>query len=232
MNKDLSFIIGRAAALSIAVETIVFAFSLIWEVVFPTEFATNLGYIASLLIATSVVIMMACFYDRTRERFRIFGLLALVSSVIYAPFCISTYFLQLSIVAFNPLDLPSEVLEAITFKPGSLTFAIDMLGYGFLCLSTLSAGFALAEAKDKLLRVLCFLHGALAVPTFAAPIISGIFRSPNGQTNDVGSYVLMFWCIVFVPIALRFMRHFKERRCPQPGAGGCQGKGSGVLPSI
>jgi hypothetical protein len=210
MNKHCSFVIGRAAALSIAVETIVFAFSLIWEVMFPTGFATNLGYIASLLIAISVVIMMACFYDSTPEQLKIFGLLALVSSIIYAPFCISTYFLQLSIVAFNPLDLPSQVLEAIAFKPGSPTFAIDMLGYGFLCLSTLSAGFALAEAKDKLLRALCFLHGAMAVPTFAAPIISGIFRSPDGQTNDIGSYVLLFWCIVFVPIALLFMRYFKE----------------------
>jgi hypothetical protein len=73
--------------------------------------------------------MMACFYDGTREPFKIFGLLALVSSIMYAPFCISTYFLQLSIVAFNPLDLPSEVLEAIAFKPGSPTFALDMLGW-------------------------------------------------------------------------------------------------------
>jgi len=209
VNKNFGFVIGRAAALSIAVETIVFAFSLIWEVIFPTEFAKNLGYIASLLIAISVVIMMACFYDGTREPLKIFGLLASVSSIIYAPFCISTYFLQLSIVAFNPLNLSSEVLKAITFKPGSPTFAVDMLGYGFLCLSTLAAGFALAEAKDKVLRALCFFHGALAVPTFAAPIISGIFRSPSGQTNDTGSYVLLFWCIVFVPIALLFMRYFK-----------------------
>ena len=50
MKTNSSFVIGRAAALSIAVETIVFTFSLIWEMVFPTEFATNLGYIASLLI--------------------------------------------------------------------------------------------------------------------------------------------------------------------------------------
>ena len=113
MNKSFSFVIGRAAALSIAVETIVFAFSLIWEVILPTEFAKNLGYIASLLIAISVVIMMACFYDGTREQLKTFGLLALVSSTIYAPFCISTYFLQLSIVAFNPLNLSSEVLKAI-----------------------------------------------------------------------------------------------------------------------
>jgi hypothetical protein len=210
MNKNYGFVIGRAAALSIAIETIVFAFSLILEVIFPTEFAKNLGYIASLLIAISVVMMMACFYDSTRKPLKIFGLLALGSSIIYAPFCISTYFLQLSIVAFNPLKLSSEVLKAITFKPGSLTFAIDMLGYGFLCLSTLAAGFGLAEVKDRLLRALCFFHGAIAVPTFAAPILSGIFRSPSGQTNDIGNYVLLFWCIVFVPIALLFMRYFKE----------------------
>jgi hypothetical protein len=212
MNKNSSFVIGRAAALSIAVETTVFVFSLIWEVILPTEFAKNLGYIASLLIAASVVIMMACLYDVTREQSKIFGLLALVSAVIYAPFCISNYFLQLSIVALNPLDLSSEVLKAITFKPGSPTFAIDMLGYGFLCLSTLAAGFALAEAKDKVLRALCFFHGALAVPTFAAPIISGIFLSTSGETSDTGNYVLLFWCIVFVPIALLFMRYFKERQ--------------------
>jgi hypothetical protein len=210
MNKNSSFVIGRAAALSIAVETTVFVFSLIWEVILPTEFAKNLGYIASLLIAASVVIMMACLYDVTREQSKIFGLLALVSAVIYAPFCISNYFLQLSIVALNPLDLSSEVLKAITFKPGSPTFAIDMLGYGFLCLSTLAAGFALTEPKDKVLRALCFFHGALAVPTLASPIISGVFLSTSGETDNTGNYVLLFWCIVFVPIALLFMRYFKE----------------------
>jgi hypothetical protein len=210
LQKNFSFVIGRTAALSIAVETTIFAISLIWELVSPSEFAKNLGYIASFLLAISVVLMMACFYDSVRTR--IFGLLALVSSIIYAPFCISTYYLQLSIVAFNPLNLSSEVLQAITFKPGSLTFALDMLGYGFLCLSTLAAGCALTEGKDKVLRILCFFHGALAVPTFAAPILSGIFRSPGGQTNDVGSFVLLFWCVVFVPIALLFMRYFNEGR--------------------
>ena len=190
MNKNFSFVIGRAAALSIAITTIVFAISLIWEVISPTAFPKNLGYVASILIAIGVVIMMACFYDVTREQLKIYGLLALVSSIIYAPFCIGPYFLQLSIVASNPLNLSSEVLEAIAFKPGSPTFAIDMLGYGFLCLSTLAAGFALAEAKDKVLRALCFFHGALAVPTFAAPIISGIFRSTSGETNYTGQGVV------------------------------------------
>ena len=210
MKTNFGFRIGRAAALSIAIETIVFAFSLVWGLIFHTEFDQNLGYIASLLLAISVVIMMACFYNSTREQLKIFGLLALVASMLYAPFCISNYFIQLSIVAFNPLNLSSEAIKAIDFVPGSLTFAMDMLGYGFLCLSTLAAGFALVEARDKVLRVLCFFHGAIAVPTFAAPIISGIFLSPSGQTNDIGSYILLFWCIVFLPIALLFMRYFKE----------------------
>ena len=210
MDKNHSFVIGRAAALSIAITTIVFAISLIWEVISPSAFAMNLGYIASILIAISVVIMMAGFYDVTREQLKIFGLLALVSSIIYATFCIGTYFLQLSTVAFNPLNLSSEVLEAINFKPGSPAFALDMLGYGFLTLSTLAAGFALVEAKDKVLRALCFFHGALVVPTLAGPIISGFYLTTSGETDFTGHYVLLFWCIVFVPIALLFMRYFKE----------------------
>ena len=213
MNNNFTSLIGRRAALSIVIETLVFAFSLIRGVIFHTEFDQNLGYIASLLLAISVVIMMACFYDRTPEQLKIFALLALVSSVIYAPFCISNYFLQLSIVALNPsLNLSSEVLKAIEFKPGSPTFAMDMLGYGFLCLSTLAAGFALTGTKDKVLRAFCFFHGAIAIPTFTAPIISGIFLSTSDRTNDIGSYVLLFWCTIFVPIALLFMRHFKEGR--------------------
>ena len=210
MNKHFSFIIGQAAALAIAIVTIVFAISLIWEVVNVSEFAKNLGYVASLLLAISVVVMMACFYDVTREQLRIFGLLALASSIIYAPFCISTYFLQLSTVALNPLDLSGEVLEAINFKPGSPMFALDMLGYFFLCLSTLAAGFALTEAKDRVLRALCFFHGALAVPTIASPIISGLFLTASGETDYTGHYVLLFWCVVFVPIALLFMKYFRE----------------------
>jgi len=212
MNKNFSSTIGRAAALSTAIATTIFAISLIWEVINLSEFTKSLGYVASILIAISVVIMMACFYDGSREHLKIFGLLALVASILYAPFVISVYFLQISTVALNPLNLTSEVLEAITFKPGSPVFALDMLGYFFLCLSTLAAGFALTETKDRILRVLCFFHGSLAVFTIASPIISGLFLTTSGETDFTGHYVLLFWCVVFVPIALLFMKYFKEEQ--------------------
>ncbi len=210
MNNNSSLAIGRTAALSIVIETFVFACSLIWGILFHTEFDQNLGYVASLFLAVSVVILMVCFHESTPPQLKIFGLLALASSILYAPFCIGNYFLQLSIVALNPLDLSSEVLKAIDFVPGSPTFAMDMLGYGFLCLSTLAAGLALTPVRDRILRILCFFHGAMAIPTLAAPILSGIFRASSDRPNDVGSYVLLFWCAIFIPIALFFFRYFRE----------------------
>jgi hypothetical protein len=208
MNKKTSSTIGQIAAISIVIETIVFAFSLVWGILFHSNFDKNLGYSASLLLAISVVILMCCFYVNIQEEYKIVGLLALAAATLYAPFCISNYFLQLSIVALNPLDLSGEVLKAIRFVPGSPTFALDMLGYGFLCLSTLAAGFAILDTRDRALRILCFLHGALALPTLAAPIISGIFRSSGGQANDIGSYILLLWCIIFTPLAILFWKLF------------------------
>ena len=208
MNREPSSAIGRAAAMSIVIEVVVFALSLIWEVISPSALAQNLGYVTSLLLVVSVVAMMTCFHHCTPADRKVFGLLALVSSIIYAPFCASTYFLQLSTVALNPLGLSGEILKAITFKPGSPIFALDMLGYGFLCLSTLATGFALTAAKDRALRLLCFVHGTLAVPTLASPILSGIFLSASGETGYTGNFLLMFWCVIFAPIALLFVKHF------------------------
>ncbi len=49
MNKNFGFRIGQAATLSIAIETIVFGFSLFWGLIFHAEFDQSLGYIASRL---------------------------------------------------------------------------------------------------------------------------------------------------------------------------------------
>lgn len=135
MNENPSLIIGRMAALSTAVVTSILAISPVWELISPTPFPMNLGYVASMIIAVCLVVMMACLYKIAREELKIYGLLALVSSIIYAPICIGVYFLQLSIVASNPINLSSEVLEAINFKPGSPTFAIDIAGlFFYVCL--------------------------------------------------------------------------------------------------
>jgi hypothetical protein len=210
MNNSPSSTIGRGAAISVAAVTTLFGISLIWGLIFHSTLDQVVGYVASLLLAISVVAIMASLYDQTSRELSIFALLALASSVIYATFCVANYFLQISVVALNPLSHPPEVLQLVRFIPGSPTFAIDMLGYGFLCLSTLAAAFVLTDPRDKSLRVLCYISGAVALPTLAAPIISGVFRSTGGQANDVGSYILLLWCILFIPLALLFASHFRR----------------------
>jgi len=202
--------IGRAAAVAVAIETIVFGLSLVLGLVVRSNLGPKIGYVVCILLAASVVVMMAAVYLRTPAELRILGLLALVAAILYAPFCIGNYFLQISIVAANPLDHPTEVMKLLAFVPGSPTFALDMLGYAFLCLSTLAAAFILSDPRDKALRILCFVHGALAVPTIAAPIVSGILRSSGSQANDAGSWILLFWCALFTPIAILFAGWFRR----------------------
>ena len=96
--------------------------------------------------------------------------------------------------------------------PGSPTFALDIFGYTFLCLSTLAAAFALQDPREKALRVLCLIHGALAIPTVAAPIMSAVYGSSGGQANDIVSWVLLFWCVLFTRIAVLFSRVFRDGR--------------------
>jgi hypothetical protein len=209
-RKSAELRFGKAASYSAAIVTVIFGVSLIVGLVDRSPVWPAIGYGASGILAISVVALMAAVYSRIASGPRLFGLLGLVAAVLYAPLCLSNYFLQLAVVSTNPLQHPKEVLKLIAFVPGSPTFALDMLGYFFLCLSTLAVAFTITDQRDRALRVLCMVHGAVAVPTIAAPIISGMFRSSGSQANDVGSYILLFWCALFTPIALLFARSFRE----------------------
>ncbi len=205
-----ALLVGRYASIAVAVETILFAVSLIIGLAVRSPTGPIMGYIVCIFLAVSIVAMMAGFYLRAEGDRRIFALLALVAAVLYAPFCMGVYYLQLTVVATNPLDLPSDVLKLIAFVPGSSAFALDMFGYTLLCLSTLAAAFALQHPEDRALRILCIIHGVIAVPTVAAPIMSAAYRSGNGAANDIGSWVLLFWCALFTPIAILFARSFRR----------------------
>jgi hypothetical protein len=210
MRRQLDNTIGFRASMAVTVETILFAVSLIIGLSDRSSLGPVMGYVVCIFLAASIVVMMACLYSRTSGERKILGLLALAAAILYAPFCIANYFLQLSVVAANPLNYPAEVLKLIAFVPGSATFALDMLGYGFLCLSTLAAAFSLPDPRDKALRIFCLIHGAIALPTFGAPIISSVFRSTSGQANDIGSWILLIWCALFTPIAILFARMFRR----------------------
>lgn len=215
MHAGLASVVGYRATIAVSAETILFAVSLVIGLSVRSSVGPIAGYIICILLAASVIVLMAAAYLRIPEKRRILGLLALSAAIVYAPFCMGNYFIQIAVVARNPLNLPPEVLRLVTFVPGSPMFALNMLGYAFLCLSTLAVAFTILDPRDKPLRILCIVHGALALPTLAAPVLSGFFISTSGQASDVGSWVLLFWCALFTPIPLLFAALFRRERGSQ-----------------
>ncbi len=205
--------VGFWASIAVAAETILFAASLIAGL--AGGLGPTLSYVASVFLAPCVAGMMAAAYRLSPAALKIFGLLGLACALVYAPFSMSTYFLQLAVVAGNPLGYSPESLSLIAFVPGSATFALDMLGYVFLCFSTLWVAFTLLNPKDRALRVLCIIHGFLAVPTVAAPLMSSMYLSPGGQASTAGSWVNLFWCVLFAPIAVLFAAFFRRETSRQ-----------------
>ena len=199
--------VGRGASIAVAVETMLFAATIIVGKVVRSGLGP-MAYADCILLAASIVVMMAAVCLRAPDGRRSFGLLALSAAIIYAPFCMGVYFVQIAVVARNPLAFTPEALMLITFIPGSPMFALDMLGYAFLCLSTLAAAFTFSDPRDRALRILCIIHGFLALPTLAAPILSGVFSSPNGRPNDISAWVLLSWCAIFTPIPLFLAKLF------------------------
>ena len=212
MPNKLASVIGYRAAIAVSAETALFAISLVIGLSVRSNVAPIVGRVVCIFLAASVIVMMAAAYLRSQNGNRIFGLLALCAALVYGPFVMAVYFTQTAVVELNPLSLPTEVLKLVTFAPGSQAFALDMLGYAFLCLSTLAVAFTLQDRRDTALRVLCVIHGALVLPTIAAPILSGLFRSTGDQGNDIGTWVLLFWCALFTPIALLFARLFQREQ--------------------
>ncbi|MBN2352626.1 MAG: hypothetical protein JXD23_08680 [Spirochaetales bacterium] len=212
MHDHLVNKIGTGAAVAAAAETALFAESLVLGMAVKSAAGPIAGFIVSFFLAPSVVVMMAAAYYRTPADRKIVGLLALAAAVLYAPFCMGNYLIQLAVVSTNPIGIRPETLKLISFIPGSPAFALDMLGYAFLCLTTLAAAFTLPDPRDRALRVLCLVHGALVLPTLAAPVMSGMYRSGDGGANDIGNWVLLFWCAIYAPIAVLFARYFGRKK--------------------
>jgi hypothetical protein len=138
MNNKLVSLFGNRAAVFAAVETILFAVSLIVGLTIKYSIGMIAGYIICIFLAATAIVMMAAAYMRAPDARRILGLLALSSAIVYAALCMSTYFIQLAVVAPNSFGFSPGVLGIITFVPGAPLFALYMLGYVFLCLSTLA----------------------------------------------------------------------------------------------
>lgn len=174
---------------------------------------TTMGSFTVCLIgAPAFVAMLAAVHGCASPRARTWSRLGLSFAIIYAVFILSCYYVQLAIVRINNLGLSPEVLKAFEYIPGSVLFALDMLGYAFMTLSTLVIipvfGSTLFE---KRIKALLLVHGLLFIPTIIFPLIrmAPPATSASGDAN-YAVFALLGWCAIFVPLAIMMAVWFRR----------------------
>jgi len=138
------------------------------------------------------------------------GLIALSFSVMYGLIIIIVYFTQLSTVRLEKLS--DESIKLLDYSKFGLFFNYDLLGYMFMALSTFFIGITLEtkNENEKLLKKLLCIHGIFAICCFIMPIM-GIFNKEFTGADIIGTIILEFWCIYFMPICILSYKYFKNK---------------------
>jgi hypothetical protein len=123
----------------------------------------------SLFLALSFVVMMVCVHAYVPEERQVWTHAGLAFAIIYAVLVSIVYFVQLTVVLPRVLEGEGESVGVLLFTSfDSFMYALDVLGYGVMSLSTLFAGWAFTgEGLERAIRRAMVANGLLAplVPT-------------------------------------------------------------------
>ena len=129
------------------------------------NFLDMASFIPAILLAPTVVILMACIHSVAPEKKKVFSLIGLAFASIYAAIIPTNYYLQLFVVRLN---LQSDTLEGLSLlaQPNlhSAFFALETIGYAFLSLATLSVSPVFRGGKlESGIRSLFIISGAVGI---------------------------------------------------------------------
>ncbi len=184
---------GFWSAALVTIETILFFISL----ALPNK---SLMFASSFLLAPTFVAMMVSIHYYAAEEKRIWSHLGLSLATIYAVMCALSYYIQLTVIQNNNLQMAEDVLQPFVFIPGTPLFAQDMLGYVFMCAATLAAGFVFSGGKlESWIKWLFIMNGVLfIIPTLIVPAIPlPVNEAGTGVGDKVGVYANMVWSVYF-----------------------------------
>ncbi len=198
---------GKIAACVTGLSVLAFAVSLIVGLFVPTLFSSCL---TSMFIALGFVPFMVSVYTQSRDKDKTaVGLTGVAFAAVYAVIICLVYYAECTTVRMNP-QLGEEALSIISYgQQGSLFFNYDLLGYAFMALSTFFIGCTIKarDKGDKALRRLLKFHGIFFFPCLIMPMFP-VFTV--GTSAVVGTVLLSFWCLYFLPICILGYRFFRK----------------------
>ncbi len=207
MNKK----IGRYGALLTGISVLVFAISMIFSVIKENSGAF-ISYFSCMFLAIGYIIFACSLYSINKDNDKkALGILGIAFGIIYAILIFIVYYAQCTTIRLD-INLSNETLSIIDYnKLGSLFFNYDLLGYGFMALSTFFLAFIVdtTNNKNKFLQRLLLVHGIFFPSCFIVPMFP-IFNTNTG--NIAGTILLEIWCVYFLPICILGYKYFQDNK--------------------
>jgi hypothetical protein len=165
------------------------------------------NFIPVILLTFTVVILMACIHCVAPGTKKVFALIGIAFSSVYAAVICTNYYIQLFVVRLNLLKGDLDGLALLTHTNlHSVFFALETIGYTFLSLAILFASPVFGGGKlESWIRWLFIISGALG--------IIGAIVAPFDQPMFIFA-ALGIWSLTFpvstILVSLFFRKAQKE----------------------
>jgi len=197
--------LGQVSAWVTAVATILFGLFMILP---DKELSGILSYAVCIVLSFGYLGLTCAFAVTAKQESKASAYFGMALAAVYAVFINLVYYSQITTVIYETAAV--DVLEAITYQPGSWMFNLDLFGYGVMSLSTFFIGLSvIAQTRaEKWMRGLMLSAGVFALFSIVMPTLN-LF---SDEGSDIyGILALEFWCAYFAPVMVLAARYFKRR---------------------
>ena len=196
--------IARVGSLIVTITVAVFAVCMLIDFSFGS-------YFICIILPIGFIMMTTGFYNESESSKKVAAMNGVIFAAVYAVLIVIVYFAQLTTVRLE--SLTEQAAQILDYSKGGLLFNYDLLGYGFMALSTFFTGLTI-EGKskaDKVLEWLMSIHGIFFIVCLIMPITGVLRQTADADAGKGGVIALECWCAYFIPIGVLSYIHFGDK---------------------
>ena len=200
MNEN----IAKAGSLIVSTTVAIFAFCMLVDFSFGS-------YFICMILPIGFIMMTSGFYNESKSGKKVAAMNGVIFATIYAVLIVIVYFVQTTTVRLETLT--PQASQILDFSKGGLIFNYDLLGYGFMALSTFFTGMTIEDKtkSDKILRWLMMIHGIFFIVCLIMPMTGILVHTADSNSSKAGVIALECWCVYFIPIGILSFIHFRKK---------------------
>lgn len=197
MNK----MIARVGSFIVSLTVAIFAVCMLIDFSFGSFFIC-------MILSIGFIMMTSGFYNESESSKKVAAMNGVIFATIYAVLIVIVYFAQTTTVRLEKLT--PQASQILDFSKGGLIFNYDLLGYGFMALSTFFTGLTIEEKtkSDKVLKWLMLIHGIFFIACLIMPMTGIFVQTAYSDSSKGGVIALECWCVYFIPIGILSFIHF------------------------